>query len=164
MSFQLLGNHCCKMLLSKRNIQISIVLIVMSLALATGFLPPLSQPDILTILRAAQVTVTVFMLFGILKAHPSHKANFFKLWLGITSTFFASLIYIILSYFFSYYPFYEIWEIFVLPISAVGVAYLMSIMYKEFVELTQGSVDALEAKQPPTYDATLQNLVISLKS
>ncbi|KAM8712749.1 hypothetical protein ACLKA7_013133 [Drosophila subpalustris] len=150
------------MFLNKRNTQILIVLTVMILTLATGILNGRRQAAFIAVCQAMQVTATVGILFGILKAHPSHKPFFYKLWLGITSVFFTCLVFLLLDYVVGYYQWRYFWgDSTVLLLAAAGVVYMMSIVYKEFVELTQGTLDSVEVEQPPTYVPALD---ISLKS
>ncbi|XP_032590619.1 uncharacterized protein LOC116805034 [Drosophila grimshawi] len=154
------------MFLSKRNTQVSIGLAVMALALATTVLKYRYRFfDCLAFVRATQLTATVALIFGVVRANPQHKAKFLLFWLSLTAVFLTALFYMAVDLLSEFDFRYSIWYLtaLFLPLpAAAGVAYLMNIIYKDYTELTIQTVT--ESKQPPSYDSSLQTLLVSLGS
>ncbi|XP_060654491.1 uncharacterized protein LOC132790076 isoform X1 [Drosophila nasuta] len=150
---------------SKKTINIIIGLIVMGLSLSTCLLSYRNQREYLDVLRPLQIFATAIMIYGILKAHPAHMPKMLLFWLAASSIFCTILIYVCLDYITNYnYRYYRTeWYIgTVAPLlAAAGVAYMMNKIYEEYVELTLGADEPVKVNQPPKYDQTLNNFVIS---
>ncbi|KRF80456.1 uncharacterized protein Dvir_GJ26496 [Drosophila virilis] len=122
------------------------------------------QRGLLKIVLSVQLTATVALIYGVLRAHAQHKAKFLLFWLGISSAFFTALLYANLFKFLDHgwnYFFYYI-DNYLCLLPAAGVAYMMHIIYKDYVELTLGAVT--ELKQPPPYDGSADKIDISVKT
>ncbi|XP_030558410.1 uncharacterized protein LOC115760961 isoform X1 [Drosophila novamexicana] len=149
---------------NRRNAQIGIGLSVMGLSLLSNpFFSP-DQRDLLNFVLPAQLTATVALIYGVLRAHAQHKAKFLLFWLGISSAFFSALLYASLFTFLDRgwnYFFYYI-DNFLSLLPASGIGYMMHLIYKDYVELTLGAVT--ELKQPPPYDGSAEKIDISIKT
>ncbi|XP_064543875.1 uncharacterized protein LOC135432237 [Drosophila montana] len=147
-----------------RKAQIAIGLSVWGLSLLSiPFCTPYKR-GLLEIVLSAQLTATVALIYGVLRAHAQHKAKFLLFWLGITTAFFTALVYASLVSFLDHgwrYFFYYIKD-FLPLLPADVVAFMMNIIYKDYVELTLGA--ETELKQPPPYDGSAEKMNISIKA
>ncbi|XP_034105382.1 uncharacterized protein LOC117568683 [Drosophila albomicans] len=159
------------MWLSNRNAQIAIGLMVYGLALITHTLPfPWNEG--LETMRDLEFVATLSLLFGILKAHPKHRAKLMLGWLVITVFCFLSMLntgVMIICPRVDRGPVSFIWILISWSLAGV-VAHLWIIMYNEYVELTIGAEQPVEEVHPKAQEAlrkpslypNTENLTISV--